>query len=453
VSRLAFVFAFVFALAGCAPSSQVLFYVDTDATVPPSPGGAYQRTFLYDRLRIDIRQGGAVVETRDFSVDHDLFANLQASIGVALPVGDDSYTARARLYRSGRVRDGELLPTSTLDSEAHLPALDTTGTIALTVHLHVENVGRAIGPDDSALELDPFAPTGSEVGSWPGAVEVACTGFPGPEEVCIPGGAYLRGDPILHDLGLGLDADQEHIVVLKPFYLDLHEVTVGEFRASFPQLFQLGLLAPNANNPADTSSAAAWCTWTDQPGPNEALPVNCLTNNQASTYCYVHRKQLPTVAQLEFVASGRGEERGYVWGSDEPDCSSAIWGRGGIGMHRDSDDTCLPPGTIGGVAADGSALRDRAGLDGGEVVDLAGNLSEYTQDHWQRQTDPFWSMPGVFRDPVVTDDSPTDPHTATAFGGDFYLTPLTLRAAYRQPADENSLYDGVGFRCARPAIP
>jgi formylglycine-generating enzyme required for sulfatase activity len=459
--------AFALLLAACQPRGQLIVHVDTDAEVPASPGEPATRRWLFDRLRIEVlRDGAGVLDrnqspvSRDFAVDHALFAGGQASIGIAPPVGDSGLTARARLYRSGRLTAGEPTPSSTIDVTVSLPPLAGDSTTDLTVRLHTEDVGRALGPVDPEIGL----PGDSEVGTWPGLEEVPCAGQAGDDEVCVPGGAYFMGDPIMRALGAGLDADRERLVVMKPFYIDLHETTVAEYRQHYSALVSQLVQDPILRDlTLDPSNDSAWCTWTRTAltgdASTEALPINCVNLDAASTYCGLRGKDVPSEAQFEFVASGRGEELGYAWGDDEPQCSFATWGRGGIGARSGDIGDCLASGSIGGVAPPGSGTRDRVRLvDAGsgqmrEVVDLAGNVGEWVKDEWSRQEEAFWSAPGVFHDPVANLTSPLDGHMAVARGGVWYLTPIALRAAFRQGLPSTSLVNGLGFRCVRSAAP
>jgi formylglycine-generating enzyme required for sulfatase activity len=170
---------------------------------------------------------------------------------------------------------------------------------------------------------------------------------------------------------------------------------------------------------------------------------------------------LPSEAQLEFVASGRGREWGYAWGNDEPTCGDAVWGRGrggGLGSAAsNADDTCLQPADLGGVLGAGSGARDRLTLvdqttqTSLEVLDLAGNVAEWAVDSWNRLSEPFWASPGVLTDPVATQASAVDPDLLYVVrAGNWTNVPYQLRAGYREGSPEAVSY-GVGFRCAYPA--
>src|SRR5205085_185283 len=88
------------------------------------------------------------------------------------------------------------------------------------------------------------------------------------------------------------------------------------------------------NGQRDPTQGMSWCTWTLGPSASDPddehakLPLNCVGWDTARAYCHLLGKDLPTEAQLEFLASGRGFEFSYAWGEDDPDCGDTVWGRG-----------------------------------------------------------------------------------------------------------------------------
>jgi formylglycine-generating enzyme required for sulfatase activity len=155
---------------------------------------------------------------------------------------------------------------------------------------------------------------------------------------------------------------------------------------------------------------------------------------------------LPTEAQYEYVASGLSSLP-YVWGNDPPAPQDAVFSGSMIPLTPP-----LPP-----VRVAGSAVRDRLELEGGTVVDLAGNMSEWTRDIWNVDGQPCWG-PGVFTDPVCMAPDTTLPpswHGFTARGGSWSDDAGGLRAALRRRVVVASEIDAgsadIGFRCVRPA--
>src|SRR6202044_847618 len=130
------------------------------------------------------------------------------------------------------------------------------------------------------------------------AVRTSCVGTPPDGQVCIPGGAFWMGGGLLQ--GGGETDAIERIVVLSPFFLSAHEVTVSELRAGKLDMTQIASWSGSLSG--DESSD--WCTITTSPGPHESLPANCITWQGARDYCLAMGGDLPTEAQLEYVMSG-----------------------------------------------------------------------------------------------------------------------------------------------------
>jgi formylglycine-generating enzyme required for sulfatase activity len=57
----------------------------------------------------------------------------------------------------------------------------------------------------------------------------------------------------------------------------------------------------------------------------------------------------------------------------------------------------------------------------------------------------------VFRDPVANIVSPRDGRKHVGRGGNYYLSPITLRGAFRQALVYDEAFNALGFRCARAA--
>jgi formylglycine-generating enzyme required for sulfatase activity len=461
--------------AGCAsdalpPAGQLVLYVDTDAPVPPAPGarvGSEAVPALFDRVRVEVgRAGEPALRARDFELHEGLLRERRVSLGIVPRPGDGSVRARVRIFRGDRVVSDEPPPSATLDTTFALPPVPAEGKIEVTAVLRVDDVGRPLGRD-APLPIATGRNPSSLVGTWAGAHHVTCAEVPrrGSGEVCVPGGAFWFGDPALRGRTSGGDIAEERLVSLSPFYLDGSEVTVTKFRSVWPQLREAGVEPPTTwSGKRNGGELADWCTWTEEPlplGPGvpaqiAQLPINCLSWDTARAYCVAVGKDLPSEAQLEYVMSGVGREWAHPWGDDEPDCVSAVWGRAGAGVLVDYDSTCRPPGTAGWMDLPGVTVRDRvppALLGPGpdvELVDLAGNVSEWTRDRWSRADEAFWRVPRVFVDPVG-DATSVDGDARPVRGGSWLNPALGTRAGFRLRNAPFEKLRGAGVRCGRPA--
>jgi formylglycine-generating enzyme required for sulfatase activity len=374
-------------------------------------------------------------------------------VGLTPPTGAKGYVARVRLFRGAFAELGEPRPDATIDTYVALPVTAAEGITNITVTLMTDEVATTSGTLDAPIAAHVGTPKGL-AGTWKPALRVPCTGTPQPGEVCIPGGAYWMGNPLVPS-GTHNDNDPTivRIVALAPFFLDATEVTVAALRASGvtkvskPELMSivLGQVGPPLQ-----------CTWTPQKGNYDALPVTCIGWDLARAHCQALGKDLPSEAQLQYVASGLAGNP-FVWGTDEPTCADAVYQRA---IPIFTFDAC--PGRW--VEPARSGAKDRLVLpDGGTVFDIAGNVAEHALDVWNLQSESCWGT-GVFHDPVCNSPS-ADPHAAgqhTVVGGGWTFGASGLAAAFRRPSyswakvagqtaggSDDQRVTGIGFRCAR----
>ena len=263
-------------------------------------------------------------------------------------------------------------------------------------------------------------------------------------------GWVIRTEIVASDGAAG--ADIQRLVALSPFFLDRTEVTVAALRASgVAELDSTGQSVDPVSWSGSRSgdfitSPKDYCTYTTTKGPNEALPVNCISNASAEAFCASRGKRLPSEAELEYAASGLSSLT-YVWGDDAPGCADAVFGQA-----LSTSTECPVSRENAGPRTPGAGLRDRLDLGAGNVVlDLAGNLSEWTLDTWNRQDEPCWGM-GVFHDPICASVSPQDGSLPTIRGGSWTTVGPFLKAARRERfGTARGVSVQIGFRCARPA--
>ena len=82
--------------------------------------------------------------------------------------------------------------------------------------------------------------------------------------------------------------------------------------------------------PTNTNLACGspYDTWTDSPGSQENLPINCVTWQEAYAFCIWDGGLLPSESEWEYAAYGGSQQREYPWGTADPgtDNQYAIYG-------------------------------------------------------------------------------------------------------------------------------
>jgi formylglycine-generating enzyme required for sulfatase activity len=192
-------------------------------------------------------------------------------------------------------------------------------------------------------------------------------------------------------------------------------------------------------------------TWTEQPGPNENLPMNCSTWSQAYAFCIWDGGFLPTEAEWAYAAAGGSEQRLYPWGSAGIDIRHAIWG--------DSDDMCNYPqqgGPCRGAENIAPVGYTTEGAGRWGQYDLVGNLRQWTLDWWDgAHLTLGFATPvncvdcGAMTEPAAAREPGVGPGGRVERGGFFGDPPGFLLPAHRFYLDPFLRAYFSGIRCAR----
>jgi len=233
------------------------------------------------------------------------------------------------------------------------------------------------------------------------------------------------------------------------FVLDDYEVTVGRFRkfvAAYPSSKPAANSGKNPNNPADPGWDSGWnsslpvsqatltlglkCdssqTWTDAPGANESLPLNCVSWFEAFAFCVWDNGRMPTEAEWNYAAAGGGGSDGqrvYPWSS--PSISTTI--SAAYAVYSSG-----APQKVGSKSPQGDGKWGQA--------DLAGNLSEWMLDSF---VDPYPNP--------CTDCANLTLGGGRMIRGGAFSAPasgqlVALRTDHKYP---NTRSSGTGIRCVR----
>jgi formylglycine-generating enzyme required for sulfatase activity len=395
--------------------------------VATPPGGA---STLHLRLRLfrgaRAAKGFGAIGDRTFTtIDPGTEATIDRLVEVQLPA-------------SGEVQAYVLLSADCLGVPVSLlkppsTCVDASSRAALAAPSADVQTGEGVGQD------------GTHAGTWPFAREIVCNNAPPPgDAVCIRGGFSYMGESALAGVDEQSDAaaSPPRPVHVDPFWMDRTEVTVGRYR----ELVNKGLLSAKKDDPHlpdPMSPVLTHCNWLGASEPkNDDYPLNCLTYELASQICEKSGGSLPTEAQWEHAARGRGRGYIYPWGDRSPECCTASAGRksgkelslcAGVGPEKVGAHPMVP-GACGGLGD--------VSLDG--LIDLGGSLRELCADKLVAYGQGCWSAPGIFLNPRC-DDAAVGGHAAR--GGDWISGPVNTRSTFRWVELNN---EGVGFRCVYP---
>ena len=181
----------------------------------------------------------------------------------------------------------------------------------------------------------------------------------GASMVLVPAGSFEMGDPF--DEGKP-DELPVHRVALDAFYMDRHEVTIGQYKQFLRETAHGTLPDQTPNWVAEKAIVLAQKGVPQVVGfttPTDNHPVAGVTFNDAQAYAEWAGKRLPTEAEWEYAARGGLIGKRYVWGNKPPqktDCNFT----GSFGGEQ-ADDGYLYTAPVGSYTPNGYGLYDMAG--------------------------------------------------------------------------------------------
>ena len=177
--------------------------------------------------------------------------------------------------------------------------------------------------------------------------------------VLVPAGSFEMGDHF--DEGVA-DELPVHQVELNAFYMDRHEVTIGQYKQFLRETAHGTLPDQSPDWIAEKAIALAQKGGHQGVGftaPTDNHPVAGATFSDAQAYAQWAGKRLPTEAEWEYAARGGLVGKRYVWGNrppEETDCNFT----GSFGGEQ-ADDGHLYTAPVGSYNANGYGLYDMAG--------------------------------------------------------------------------------------------
>jgi len=224
----------------------------------------------------------------------------------------------------------------------------------------------------------------------------------------IPAGSFEMGDSKNEPEDWMKRSRPVHRVELDAFYLDVREVTVGQFREFVNQSgYKYG---------GNWDSIAKF-------SPGDEYPMVYVSWNDARAYAKWGGKRLPTEAEWEYATRGGLVGKRYPWGDEITHDDANYRGTGG----KDKWNRCSP---VGSFAANGY----------GGLYDMAGNVYEWCQD-WYGEN--YYSS-----SPVKNPPGPGTGSRRVLRGGSWNGTASPLWVAARFNSLPLYRYFLCGFRCA-----
>jgi len=440
-----------------APRPQLVVVVDTDAPVVGQivEGSGLSPAVAIDTVRVDIITGDRdVIDYRDVTVPDP--RDWPISFGIASQPGTSrAIRLRIRAFRASLATRGVLNDVTTIeppenalidrivDLEQAERGVRTVRVVLATAcfgapasfdapaRTCIDAQLREGSPSEGILEGE--AP--SLVGTAPEARETPCSSPIRDGARCVPGGASILGDPALEHVIGEVATMPRRPVLVSPFQMDRTEFTVGRYR----RLLARGAVTEVPRARGASGSGLEFCTWL---GPDDAsnddLPLNCISYEAAQRACEAEGGQLPTEAQWEHAARGRGRGWLFPWGHDRPQCCTASISRASF---PDVEVECGPASGVEPVGShvEGCPVVD-VSIDG--ILDLGGSLREVTRDGGVSYADPCWTGPGLRLDPICK--SP-DLRYGAARGGDWSAGKIVAAGGIRSFVPMPSTI--AGFRC------
>jgi len=235
-----------------------------------------------------------------------------------------------------------------------------------------------------------------------------------------------------------------HQVSVRPFWMDAHEVTVGDYaefvaasgyrteaeRFGWSGVFDLRTREWEKADGAD---------WRHPDGPGSSAPpsepVTQVSWNDAVAYAAWAGKRLPTEAEWEYASRGGLTGKRYPWGDELRPGRKPVanWWQGHFPDRNTGEDGYLGRAPVGSFPPNGYGLYD-----------MAGNVWEWCED---------WFDESYYRTSPA--DDPRGPATGTERvlrGGSWMCSEnycMNYRNAARSHATPDSGLNNLGFRCVK----
>ena len=189
---------------------------------------------------------------------------------------------------------------------------------------------------------------------------------------------------------------EKTVKVFDAFYMDVYEVTVGQFKKF------LKSLSYKPAKPIDWDDVSEY-------SPSDKHPMIYVSWHDATAYAKWAGRRLPTEKEWEFAARGGLKNKKYPWGDDQSLARNYANYRGTGGKDKWKESAAL----VGSFKPNGYGLYD-----------IAGNAWEWCQDWYD-----------------------SDKDSRVLRGGYWVSNTINLRVARRTNYPPDSRGSSLGFRC------
>ena len=370
--------------------------------------------------------------TRKLTVKPDAEQRLQVSLQPELtPVQFNGTPADAELYIDGKFR-GSAGQTLELSTQPHVIEMKKTGYV---------DYKSTITPRAGVAQQVTASLKTLQQAKQDAIKQILNTAAGQALKLYYPSGFTMgasRRDP-----GRRANETLRNVVLNRPFYMALREITNAEYHAydgSHDSGAAQGDTLNGENQPVVNITwelAALYCNWLSQ---RESLPVFYNADNGRITGFNSNATgyRLPTEAEWEWAARvvGRQQLLKYPWGEELPP-------QRGSGNYGDDSAAHLLGRIVSGYN-DGYVVSAPVGsfeANSKGIYDLGGNVSEWVHDYY---------------DSSISADNSARPNPVGPEHGDFHIirgsswrhgSVTELRLSYRDYGDKAR--DDVGFRVAR----
>ena len=277
----------------------------------------------------------------------------------------------------------------------------------------------------------------------------------------ISGGEFEMGDYLREGNENELP---RHQVYLHSFYMDINEVTVGQYREFLEQKYSSDLTDSDGSE-----SIFPQPDWREIQAysPTDQHPMIYVSWYDAMQYATWAGKRLPTEAEWEYAARGGQIGLRYPWG-DYIDMTLANYGSGTGGTSSPDAYAPMLAGPPPSEAPAPKTLKDddlKHKVVSYGLKNMAANVSEWCLDEWnadfyQECKDSEDIKMGPIRDPFsggkIVDmmkgfSAVTTPRVLR--GGAWNSHHFRVRVSYRNSSLPTFTSNNVGFRCVKDAFP